>query len=130
MIIQITKDVVMVVYSYSEDKDSVVLLPLCVFCNGEVIMQRTGRIGYFSKPEQEKPTYDPGLDIKCLVCNKKLSMPIKTISFLVPNDQRSYFYRLHKICATEENQKRIEGPIVDAIYEIQETGNNLQWGEA
>ena len=87
------------------------------------------RIGYFSKPGQKTPTYDPGLDVDCLACGEKLSLPVKTISFRV-DDHRSYFYRLHKECATQENQEKIEGPLIDAIGEMIESGGSMQWGEA
>lgn len=55
-------------------------------------------IGYFDNAEQLEPAYDPGLAIDCLICNFRLSKPVKTISLLKPGDPKSYFYRTHKSC--------------------------------
>ena len=63
-----------------------------------------------------KPTYDPGLLINCMVCEEPLDYParkIRTISFLTK--ARSYFYRIHEDCNTDENQKKIEGLILDKL---------------
>lgn len=75
--------------------------------------------GYFDKPEQTEPKYDPGLDSDCPVCNRKLSRPMVTVSLMVPNDTRSYFYRLHKSCSeaiTPEQETAIDSILIDAIY--------------
>ena len=52
--------------------------------------------GYFDS-ETIKPTFDPGVDVDCPICNKRLQRPVQTISFLC-ND-KSYFYRIHKGCS-------------------------------
>lgn len=55
-------------------------------------------IGYYDDPSQATPTYNPGLNVPCVICFKPLSAPMKTISLMMPGDHRSYFYRAHKAC--------------------------------
>lgn len=75
--------------------------------------------GYFSAIEQDKPAFDPGLDVNCPFCNKGLSMPIKTISFAPIIDKNlSYFYRAHKNCyetAKPEQIQAIESLCIDDL---------------
>lgn len=72
--------------------------------------------GYFSAPGQTIPARDPGLDVGCPVCHAPLTAPLVTISFLVPGDDRSYFYRIHKACQSEKAEQAIESLIVDSVY--------------
>lgn len=42
-----------------------------------------------------------------------------TVSLMVPNDSKSYFYRMHKSCAelvSEEQERDIDSVLIDAIY--------------
>lgn len=74
--------------------------------------------GHFTDAAQTRPSYDPGLDIECPVCGKRLSPPLKTISLMLPGDERSYFYRTHKGCydgLSEEGRTRVDGLLIDAI---------------
>jgi hypothetical protein len=59
--------------------------------------------GYFDDALQEKPAYDPGLEVSCPFCNEKINngighTKIITVSVMRPGDVRSYFYRAHKEC--------------------------------
>lgn len=45
--------------------------------------------------------YEPGHYCPCLYCRKPLCAPVKTISLMVPGNNRSYFYRLHLNCFAE-----------------------------
>jgi hypothetical protein len=59
--------------------------------------------GYFDDAKQEKPSFDPGLEVGCPFCNEKINngagdTKISTISVWKPGDTRSYFYRAHKKC--------------------------------
>ena len=72
------------------------------------------KFGYFDRVEQTEPAFDPGLDVECLACHKALSHQMATVSVLIFN--RSYFYRLHDSCNTDETQLEIEKLLVDAIY--------------
>lgn len=60
------------------------------------------RIGYFNTPTEEKPAYDPGLDIDCVVCEAPLVKPLQTHSFMGENGSRSYFVRTHVGCDPSE----------------------------
>ena len=66
------------------------------------------------------PAYDPGLDCICIYCRKKLELPVRTTSMIVPGDNKSYFYRVHRGCSdkmqTEGSESHYEGLIIDAIY--------------
>jgi hypothetical protein len=76
--------------------------------------------GYFDDPDQTVPAFDPGLDAPCPAClNVHLgNWPVVTISLMVPGDNRSYFYRMHKRCYEQLNddQRNIfDSDIIDAI---------------
>lgn len=74
--------------------------------------------GYFSEPGQQEPTYDPGLNVECPVCYRRLTSPMVTVSLAIEEDTRSYFYRAHKGCfedLTEDEQSDLDGLIVDAV---------------
>ena len=69
-------------------------------------------LGYFDDPTQQEPTFDPGVDISCPVCLRKLYDPMKTISLMKIGSNKSYFFRIHKHCSGPEADK-IEWSIVD-----------------
>jgi len=76
--------------------------------------------GYFDSPEQTEPTFDPGLNVYCPVCYRKLTemRPLMTISLLLEHDNRSYFYRVHKGChdnLDQVQQSNLDGLIIDAV---------------
>jgi hypothetical protein len=84
----------------------------------ELIRDLSRYFGYYENDEQTKPSYDPGLEIECIICGKKLSEPIKTVS-LMPyyNRVSSYFYRTHKECyenLSAEEICKIDSLIIDA----------------
>lgn len=69
--------------------------------------------GYF-KGTSQTPEYDPGLEVPCIFCQKKLSKPIKTISLISMDTHkrdRSFFYRCHKECYEKLSPNEI------ALYE-------------
>lgn len=75
--------------------------------------------GYFES-NSASPTFDPGVNIPCLLCKKALSAPMKTISFMRADARdRSYFYRTHKDCYETAEQlephkiREIEGGVID-----------------
>jgi hypothetical protein len=75
------------------------------------------KYGYYDKPGDE-PAYDPGLEVECPICWKKLSRPIKSISLMLMDDDRSYFYRVHKLCyerLSEEEVTKLDSVLVDAV---------------
>jgi hypothetical protein len=81
------------------------------------ILNMMPQFGYFSNATDEQPTFDPGLDAPCPVCGEVLSSAsIKTVSFHTPGSPRSWFYRIHKHCATPERERDIESLIVDAEH--------------
>ena len=63
--------------------------------------------GYFERPEQTTPTFDPGPSALCPFCLRALAMPVKTISLMKPGDARSYFYRAHKACYETADDRAI-----------------------
>lgn len=68
------------------------------------------------------PAYDPGIDVPCIYCRRPLDFPLRTISFMVPGQDRSYFYRLHTACEEEMKVKgeagHYEGLIVDRSFSL------------
>jgi hypothetical protein len=73
--------------------------------------------GYYSSPEQLQPDCDPGLEVPCPFCLKKLERPVRTISLLAVGDTRSFFYRAHRQCAvdaTPEMVTDVESSLIDA----------------
>lgn len=74
--------------------------------------------GYFTSGEQTEPEYDPGLEVDCPVCHKQLSRPMVAPSLMLVDDNRSYFYRVHKACyemLTHEQVSELDGLIIDAV---------------
>lgn len=74
--------------------------------------------GYFSTASQDDPEYDPGFDVHCPICGRRLSFPVNTISLMAENDSRSYFYRVHQGCyarLTDEQITALDSQIIDAI---------------
>ena len=75
--------------------------------------------GYFDNVNQTTPAYDPGLSVPCLICEKVLSVDdIRTVSLMIPNDGRSYFYRVHKSChepLDEQARVALDGRLIDVI---------------
>lgn len=74
--------------------------------------------GWFDSPGSDVPAHDPGVEAGvCPLCAKRLSWPVKTISFLPIGGKTSYFYRLHTSCrdvATDDDITQIESSVVDA----------------
>lgn len=66
----------------------------------------------------DNPAHDPGLEGICLVCAKKLSKPVKTISLIKEGDNRSFFYRTHKDCyesLEKEDITNLESSLIDNL---------------
>lgn len=83
-------------------------------------MPINGQYGYYDSPLQTAPAYDPGLDALCPICAGPLDLDdVRTISLMVPGDDRSYFYRVHRSChepLSEERRSAVDGLLIDAIY--------------
>ena len=75
--------------------------------------------GYFDRPSQTEPAFDPGMRTICPVCMLVLGRPVVTVDLWRKGDNRSYFYRMHKSCAENpENRdeiRKIESSLVDSI---------------
>jgi len=76
--------------------------------------------GYFTDAAQIVPAHDPGLDVLCPICGKPLNADdVRTISLMVPGDNRSYFYRVHRSChepMSEGERCKVDGLLIDSIY--------------
>lgn len=76
--------------------------------------------GYFTEAAQVAPVYDPGLNVPCPICAIELNpVDVRTISLMVPDDSRSYFYRVHRSChepLTEIERILVDGLLIEAIY--------------
>ena len=73
-------------------------------------------VGHFESPYQDQPSHDPGMRAKCPVCHEPLSDPVKTISVMSIDGERSYFFRAHKMCwegVGSEQRDIIEGSVID-----------------
>jgi hypothetical protein len=81
--------------------------------------------GYFTDPAQTIPVFDPGLKVLCPICAKELGAnDVRTISLMVPDDDRGYFYRVHRSChepLSETERCKVDGLLVDAIYSARST---------
>ena len=81
--------------------------------------------GYFTEPTQTVPVYDPGLNVLCPICATSLHpTDVRTISLMVPDDSRSYFYRVHRSChepLSEAERILVDGLLIDAIYSTRNT---------
>jgi hypothetical protein len=81
--------------------------------------------GYFTEPTQTIPEFDPGLDALCPICAKALDAnDVRTISLMVPDDDRSYFYRVHRSChepLSKTDRCKVDGRLIDAIYSSRST---------
>lgn len=78
----------------------------------------TGIFGYFDDPDQTVPAFDPGLEVPCPICLCRIDrQPVKTISLMGTNGNRSYFFRAHKHCwngASDEDKTKIEHSLIDS----------------
>lgn len=77
--------------------------------------------GYYTNAAETSPTYDPGIaEVPCPICNKDLDAEnVRTISLMVPDDNRSYFYRVHRTChepLDQQQRSAVDGLLIDAIY--------------
>ncbi|MPZ21784.1 MAG: hypothetical protein GEV06_28460 [Luteitalea sp.] len=74
-------------------------------------------VGYFERPEDTLPTFDPGMDVPCPICGDALSArPRTSISVLPDSGARSLFFRAHRSCwrdASRDVQHDIESQVVD-----------------
>jgi hypothetical protein len=74
-------------------------------------------VGFFESPYQTEPSFDPGTAVACPICRQQLEgEPLKTMSLMRENDERSLFFRAHKGCwkaAGAEQREIIEGSIID-----------------
>ena len=76
-------------------------------------------IGYFNDENQMEPAFNPSINESiCPFCGESLAkdgVPLKTISFLKESSPKSYFYRCHKNCYEENDQKvnYVEGFLVE-----------------
>lgn len=74
--------------------------------------------GYFDSPYQVIPAYDPGLGVPCPVCGATLIAPVVTLSVMLEDDSRSYFYRCHRTCyerLTDDQRTALDSAIIDAV---------------
>lgn len=70
--------------------------------------------GYFDASDQSAPAHDPGRGAVCPGCLKTLvDKPVRTHSLMVPGDGRSYFWRVHVECETEDVIDQVESALVD-----------------
>ena len=73
---------------------------------------RTG-FGWYEGRDKD-PRHDPGLKVDCMACEKPLdaeNQPIKTVSFF-DGGPRSYFYRIHRACASPAAEAEIESRVI------------------
>jgi hypothetical protein len=77
--------------------------------------------GYFDRPEQERPSYNPSLAVPCPHCLTPVGKEgIQTVSLMPVGGDRSYFYRVHVSChdsASKDDVEIIEGSVIDADTE-------------
>lgn len=75
--------------------------------------------GYFDRPDQTVPTFDPGLPSPCPVCSEDVhpDHEMKTISVMATEPrERCYFFRAHKACwetAGDALRSNIESAVID-----------------
>lgn len=77
--------------------------------------------GFYERPDQTEPSYDPGPDALCPICLTELGYParqVRTVSLMkADNPAKSFFYRMHLDCAknaTEEEIMQVESSAIDS----------------
>jgi hypothetical protein len=80
-------------------------------------------IGYFDDPDQDEPTFDPGPDGICPVCNKLIGLKPRLCRNLMVSFQRSYFFSYHTECRDAEKLDAIEARVVDELFDWDEAIN-------
>lgn len=83
---------------------------------------RAKLFGYFDD-DTNIPTYDPGLDVVCPICDQPLTEPMRSTSFIDAADNRSYFIRVHRDCDElhPEILDEIVGMMLDAVHRSKES---------
>lgn len=80
---------------------------------------RTDVFGWFTADNPHVPAHDPTVDGGiCPVCSKPLSRPVVTTSLMKDGDDKSYFFRCHKVCHSsmgEEEMGLLESSLIDAL---------------
>lgn len=75
----------------------------------------------------DTPTHDPGVDKPCPVCGGHIPIDkMKTPLFMTIGGRRSWFYRIHAECATDENMQHVESFIVDAMSRLAESAQEVK----
>lgn len=81
--------------------------------------------GYYDKPEQTEPAYDPWLDARCPFCAKPLNEgELCAQAFFVPWDSKSYFRRYHRACLHRvgevEHQRYLDAALDEIVKDMDE----------
>lgn len=84
----------------------------------------TSIFGYFDRPDQVLPAYDPGLDVECPFCRNKLDSEYLSHSVMPLQSDRSYFFRYCKKHADEPEFHRwrddFDDTLIDALAKTQD----------
>ena len=86
--------------------------------NGDVRRLKMNIFGFFDDRYQTEPSQDPGFEVDCPVCHKRIEAPMVTVSLMLVGDNRSYFYRMHKACSdsvSPELETEIDSLLMDAV---------------
>jgi len=78
--------------------------------------RQSGLIGFYDDPTQTEPTYDPSARCQCIVCNRQLTPPMKTISLMLRGGKRSLFFRVHAPCwenLSDDERATYESSVID-----------------
>jgi hypothetical protein len=66
-------------------------------------------IGYFDKPEQVEPAFDPAGNGICPLCQEKIGDRPRLARSLMVSTKRSYFFSYHTECRDDDKLKIVEG---------------------
>jgi hypothetical protein len=71
-------------------------------------------VGYFTRPEQVVPDFDPRRDAPCPICGRPISEDdVRTTSAMYSERRIAVFYRTHRTCSNDS------GPTVHVQLDLQ-----------
>lgn len=75
-------------------------------------------VGWFDKPDQEQPAFDPGENGTCPLCHNKIGSEPRLCRSLMVSSSRSYFFSYHARCRDDAKLEQIENTVVSELLDM------------